>query len=84
MVNIAATQKSPDAGPEQKPWVDSLATALSGGSAAAYVGFLGDGGDESVRRAYPPATLERLAAVKRRYDPDNLFHRNVNVHPTLT
>jgi FAD/FMN-containing dehydrogenase len=33
------------------------------------------------RRAYPPATLERLAEVKRRYDPDNVFRLNVNVTP---
>jgi FAD/FMN-containing dehydrogenase len=33
------------------------------------------------RRAYPPATLERLAEVKRRYDPDNVFRLSVNVAP---
>ena len=37
----------------------------------------------STRRAYPPATMEHLAEVKRRYDPDNLFHRNLNVHPAV-
>jgi Berberine and berberine like len=37
----------------------------------AYVGFLADDGEKGVRRAYPPATLERLADVKRRYDPDS-------------
>ena len=49
------------------------------GSAPGYVGFLGDEGEEGVRRAYPPATLKRLAQVKRRYDPHNLFHLNLNV-----
>jgi FAD/FMN-containing dehydrogenase len=83
MLNIAATYKNPDEGPEHKAWVNSLATALSDGTCAAYVGFLGDDGDQSVRRAYPPATLERLAEVKRRYDPDNLFRRNLNVHPAV-
>jgi FAD/FMN-containing dehydrogenase len=55
-------------------------TALGDGSAA-YVGFLADEGEEGVRRAYPPATLEQLANVKRRYDPDNLFRLNLNVAP---
>ena len=81
MLNIAAMYKNPEEGPEHKAWVNSLATALSDGTCAAYVGFLGDDGDQSVRRAYPPATLERLAEIKRRYDPDNLFRRNLNVHP---
>jgi FAD/FMN-containing dehydrogenase len=83
MWNVAAMYKNPDDGPEQKAWVDSLTTALSDGTNAAYAGFLGDDGDEAVRRAYPPATLERLAEVKRRYDPDNLFHCNVNVPPAV-
>jgi FAD/FMN-containing dehydrogenase len=83
MLNIAAMYKNPDEGPEHKAWVSSLATALSDGTCAAYVGFLGDDGDQTVRRAYPPATLERLAEVKRRYDPDNLFRRNLNVHPAV-
>jgi len=47
----------------------------------AYLGFVGDEGEDGVRRAYPPATLERLARAKRRYDPDNLFHLNLNVVP---
>ena len=34
-----------------------------------------------VREAYPAATYERLAAIKRRYDPDNLFRFNQNVPP---
>jgi FAD/FMN-containing dehydrogenase len=83
MLNVAAMYESPDEGPEHKAWVSSLATALSDGTSAAYVGFLGDDGDQSVRRAYPPATLERLAEVKRRYDPDNLFRRNLNVRPAV-
>jgi len=47
----------------------------------AYVGFVGDEGEEGVRRAHPPATLDRLARVKRHYDPDNVFHLNLNVVP---
>lgn len=30
---------------------------------------------------YPAGTYERLAAVKRRYDPANLFDQNINVGP---
>jgi FAD/FMN-containing dehydrogenase len=83
MLNVAAMYQRPDEGPEHHAWVSSLATALSDGTSAAYAGFLGDDGDQAVRRAYPPATLERLAEVKRHYDPDNLFRRNLNVQPTM-
>jgi FAD/FMN-containing dehydrogenase len=83
MVNVGAMYAIPEEGPEHKAWASSLATALSAGIPGAYVGFLGDDGEQSVRRAYPPATLERLAEVKRQYDPDNLFRLNVNVPPAV-
>ena len=35
--------------------------------------------EERVRAAYPGSTWERLAAIKRRYDPGNLFRLNQNV-----
>jgi FAD/FMN-containing dehydrogenase len=82
MVNVAAMYERREERPEHEAWVNTLTEELSGGStAAAYAGFLGDAGEEGVRRAYPPATLERLAQVKRRYDPDNLFRLNLNVPP---
>jgi FAD/FMN-containing dehydrogenase len=34
-----------------------------------------------VHDAYPPATWNRLAAVKRRYDPTNFFDGNHNIAP---
>jgi FAD/FMN-containing dehydrogenase len=67
---------------EHEAWANRLTKALTEGvTAAAYVGFLGDEAEEGIRRAYPPATLERLTQVKRRYDPDNLFRLNLNVPP---
>src|SRR6266540_6825420 len=51
MVNIAAIYESPDERPEHEAWVGSLATALSDGTSAAYVGFIGNDGDQGVRRA---------------------------------
>ena len=81
LVNVAAMYGNPEERPVHEAWAGSLVAAISDGSAAAYTGFLGDEGEEGVRRAYPPATLERLAEVKRRYDPDNLFRLNSNVTP---
>jgi FAD/FMN-containing dehydrogenase len=85
MVNVAAMYQNAADGPEHEAWANGLATALSNGTPApAYVGFLGDEGEQGVRRAYPPATFERLADVKRTYDPDNVFRLNVNVPPAAS
>jgi FAD/FMN-containing dehydrogenase len=82
MTNIAVMYAQAEERPEHEAWASSLARALSDGATApAYVGFLGDEEEDGVRRAYPSATLERLAEVKRRYDPQNVFRLNLNVAP---
>jgi FAD/FMN-containing dehydrogenase len=82
MVNVAAGYEDPEDTPGHKAWTSSLASAIGDVTGPAYGGFLGDEGEDGARRAYPPATLERLADVKRRYDPDNLFRLNHNVRPS--
>ena len=52
---------------------------MSGGS---YVNYLGaDASREAIQAAYGPA-YGRLAALKDRYDPDNIFRLNQNIPPT--
>jgi FAD/FMN-containing dehydrogenase len=50
-------------------------------SGATYVNYLGaDATPEAVRSAYGPA-YDRLVALKRRYDPTNVFRLNQNIRP---
>jgi hypothetical protein len=59
-----------------------LAAALAPLSARGeYVNFLSDSGGEGVQAAYGDALYDRLARLKREYDPANLFRRNQNVRP---
>jgi FAD/FMN-containing dehydrogenase len=55
--------------------------ALEPFASGVYVNVLSDEGEAGVRRAYPAGKLARLAALKRRYDPDNVFHLNQNIRP---
>ena len=43
--------------------------------------LLASGSPAHVAAIYPTKTYKRLAAVKRQYDPGNLFARNHNVRP---
>jgi FAD/FMN-containing dehydrogenase len=81
MVNVAALYERPEDAEEQRAWVDRFAAALRDGDGRAYVNFLGDEGQARIREAYPGSTWQRLAAIKARYDPTNLFHRNQNIPP---
>jgi hypothetical protein len=44
-----------------------------------YAAYTSDTSPQQVRRAYPGPTLERLLAIKRRVDPDNLFRGNLDI-----
>jgi Berberine and berberine like len=46
----------------------------------AYVNMMMDEGEERVRASYR-GNYDRLAAIKRTYDPDNLFRVNQNIRP---
>lgn len=68
-------------GSEVATWTEALWQRLRPYTAGVAVNFVGDEGDERVREAYPTPTYERLAEVKRRYDPTNLFRLNQNIQP---
>jgi FAD/FMN-containing dehydrogenase len=62
-------------------WNRSLFAELEPKATGVYVNFLENEGDRRVHDAYPAETYARLARIKRRYDPYNVFRRNQNVRP---
>lgn len=65
-----------------RQWMfDALSAMQLFSTGGAYVNALSDEGAAGVQRAYPPQTLARLQALKRQYDPDNLFRSNQNILP---
>jgi FAD/FMN-containing dehydrogenase len=67
-------------GPTHKQWArDVIDAAASASTGRAYVNFLSDAG--GARSSYGDATYERLKALKREYDPTNVFRLNQNIAP---
>lgn len=49
---------------------------------AAYLNYIGDEGEDRIKEAYG-RNYQRLAALKARYDSDNLFCMNQNIKPVV-
>lgn len=64
--------------------IRGYAATLDAYAGGVYVNTLNDEGRSGVRRAYPPAKLARLTALKDAYDPTNLFHLNQNIQPSTS
>jgi FAD/FMN-containing dehydrogenase len=58
------------------------ARSLEPFASGTYVNTADDDGQLGTRRAYGEEQLARLIALKDRYDPENVFHRNTNIKPT--
>lgn len=63
------------------PAMDRIWAELGPHTRGAYGNFLSTATRADVSEVYPPATRARLATVKSRHDPDNVFTGNHNVPP---
>jgi FAD/FMN-containing dehydrogenase len=82
MLLIITPYEDPSTEAEHVAWTVALHDALAANDAGVYSNFLEAEGDARIRAAYPNGTYERLADVKRRYDPTNLFRLNQNIPPS--
>jgi FAD/FMN-containing dehydrogenase len=85
MVNISAGALEKELYDADRQWVrtfwsDLVPHAVGVGS---YVNFLTDQEEDRVRAAYGPEKYSRLAELKSRYDPENVFHLNANIRPAV-
>jgi FAD/FMN-containing dehydrogenase len=64
-----------------RPALETIWARLAPHVNGAYANFLASATEEDVAAIYPTPTRRRLAAIKRRYDPGNLFAHNHNIRP---
>jgi FAD/FMN-containing dehydrogenase len=79
--NIAASTATAEGFDEEREWVRNFWSALEPHFTGVYVNFLMEEGEARVRQAYGPDKYARLQALKRKYDPENVFRLNQNVPP---
>jgi FAD/FMN-containing dehydrogenase len=73
----------PDPGDNEKniQWVKDYHKALEPNSmSSGYVNFMAEDDAGRVKDNYG-SNYDRLASIKRKYDPGNLFHMNQNIKP---
>ncbi|MCA1844156.1 MAG: BBE domain-containing protein, partial [Actinobacteria bacterium] len=72
----------PDADEAHFSWGRESLAQLQGVAATAnYVNDLGPPGEHNLREVYGGARYDRLVALKRVWDPDNVFRLNQNITP---
>jgi FAD/FMN-containing dehydrogenase len=81
MVTIITPFEDVAQAPIHAAWTHAYYEALRPRSMGVYSNFLEDEGAARIHEAYPERTYRRLADIKRRYDPTNLFRRNQNIAP---
>jgi len=62
-------------------WAEKAWSHLQAIRSGNYVNFLDNEGEERILDAYTQANYDRLADIKRRYDPANIFAGNQNIKP---
>jgi FAD binding domain/Berberine and berberine like len=79
--NISGITETADGFDREREWARGLWSALEPHHTTTYVNFLMDEGEERIREAYGAEKYDRLKALKRKYDPDNVFRLNQNIAP---
>jgi hypothetical protein len=79
--NINGNSESAAGFDAEREWALRYWSALEPHHTSVYVNFLMEEGDDRVRQAYGAEKFERLKALKRTYDPTNLFRLNQNIKP---
>jgi FAD/FMN-containing dehydrogenase len=80
---IVGVALDPEVLAAERVWVRSFWEALQplASGIGSYVNLMAEFEPDRVRASYGPAKYERLARIKAKYDPGNVFHHNANIEP---
>jgi FAD/FMN-containing dehydrogenase len=82
IVQMDSTWDDPKDDDNNVDWTRSMHSAVAPFAMdRAYVNFFGDEGEDRVVKAYGEEKYAKLVALKKKYDPSNLFRLNQNIPP---
>jgi hypothetical protein len=81
VVNIIGITTTGEGFDAEREWARGLWSALEPHHQNVYVNFLMEEGEDRVRASYGPEKYDRLKALKRKWDPENVFRLNQNISP---
>ena len=79
-IDIAGVWNAPAEKAQVIQWVQATRDSLQPFAHGVYVNQLGETSDQLVRAAYGP-NYDRLMAIKKKYDPNNVLRLNQNIKP---
>jgi hypothetical protein len=83
ILNIVSRWPEPMKSDDNIRWTREFAAAMEPHAmGGAYVNFMGQEGEDTVRSSYSPSHYNRLVALKNKYDPSNFFRLNQNIKPS--
>ncbi|ORV62062.1 hypothetical protein AWC06_11870 [Mycobacterium fragae] len=83
LVNVLGRWQPNDDSQRHIDWVrETFAGTSAWQTGGLYSNFMAVDDDDRVRDAYRGGKYERLATIKAKYDPDNIFCNNPNIPPT--
>jgi FAD/FMN-containing dehydrogenase len=81
VVNVIGITTSSEGFDAERAWARGLWSALEPHHQNVNVNFLMEEGEDRVRAAYGAEKHDRLKALKRKWDPENVFRLNQNIRP---
>jgi FAD/FMN-containing dehydrogenase len=83
LFNVSAVAHTPELYEADRRWVRKMWEDLAplSSNSSGYVNFMSEYQEDRVRAAYGADKYVRLASIKTRYDPDNVFRLNANIRP---
>ena len=85
VINIVGLWMQGDEPDKHINWVKNFSDSVKQFSTGKlYLNFMADTGEDKVMAAYGKEKYAKLAQLKSKYDPENLFHLNQNIKPTAS